>query len=60
VYIHHICIYTRIHIHTYTLSHSHTCTHTLIHYSGSQDLPFYVEKLKDEITTPSLVVCLDR
>ena len=27
--------------------------------SGSYDLPFYVEKLADEIGTPELVVCLD-
>jgi len=27
--------------------------------SGSPDLDFYVDKLKDEIGTPSLVVCLD-
>lgn len=27
--------------------------------SGSPDLPFYIEHLKDQIGTPSLIVCLD-
>jgi len=27
--------------------------------SGSYDLPFYIEKLRDRIGTPSLVICLD-
>ncbi|GGI91561.1 M20/M25/M40 family metallo-hydrolase [Legionella impletisoli] len=27
--------------------------------SGSQDLPFYIETLKDKIGTPNLIICLD-
>jgi acetylornithine deacetylase/succinyl-diaminopimelate desuccinylase-like protein len=27
--------------------------------SGSQDLPFYVDELKDQIGSPTLVICLD-
>jgi acetylornithine deacetylase/succinyl-diaminopimelate desuccinylase-like protein len=27
--------------------------------SGSRDLPFYIEQLKDKIPTPDLIICLD-
>ncbi len=27
--------------------------------SGSRDLPFYINHLKDKIKTPSLIICLD-
>lgn len=27
--------------------------------SGSEDLPYYLDKLKDDVGTPDLIICLD-